>query len=425
MARKKFHQKFKRKKLKEAELETVETEKPKKKFGRRILNALPLMILALIFTFAVNRAGLFVELENWFLDTQMKLAAPARDSQIVIIDITKQDFSQIFQSRSRPLDPAQMQKLIEAIADGEPCVIGVDIDTSFPEFKNFKVSPKLSNVVWEREPRAMPEDVDQKPEMLNVLGGQNPELNARSGVPFLIDDSKKVTRYYTRLIETTEGKMPSLAYAIFREAKNRNCEQIKFPDLEESDNPLIIGYARGTSGAGRARISAGSVLKFAENPNWRDNRLIKNKIVLLGGSYYDDDKHDTPLGTMDGVEITANVVETELGGGGIKPPGTLIMILLQIFDGILLVALFQIFSWRKAILLCLPLIAVIALACSFLTYYSFAQWLFFVPVMIGVIIAEFFDKAKEHFKKIYQREIKNTYQELSGKPPGEIETDED
>ncbi len=376
------------------------------------------MLLALIFTFIFNRAGLFAEMETTILDTQMKRDMPAKESDVVIVDITPEDFNQIFQGQTRPLNPVALQTLVEAIAEGQPCVVGVDIDTSFPQFKDFKVSDKLSNFVWSRSAE-IPDDVRQKPVPLNVLGGQNSALNEKSGLPITESDSKRVTRFYPRLVETTQGNLPSFAWAIFKEGKSRNCAGIKFPDLEETTGSLIIGYSRGAGGAGRARIPAGNILKLAGNPNWKNNELIKNKIVLLGGSYLGEDKHDTPLGVMNGVEINSNIIESELRGGGVKPPSFLRVILLQIFDGVLLITLFQLFSWRKAALLSLPFIIFLSLACSFFTYYSFSHWAFFAPVMIGVVLTDLIDKGKDYFKKRYKSEITETYQEFGGQSPDE------
>ena len=120
------------------------------------------------------------------------------------------------------------------------------------------------------------------------------------------------------------------------------------------------------------------------------------------------------IGPMSGVEIIANVIESDLRGG-VKTPGFVSMSLLQIFDGMLLVALFQIFSWRKAFLMSLPFIVLVALACSFFTYYSFSYWLFFAPIMVGVVFTELFVKVNDFFKKRYQREIRSTYEHLGGR----------
>jgi len=372
------------------------------------------MLLAVLFTFILNRAGLLNELETTLLDTQMRLDVPSRESNVVIVDITQQDFAQIFEGQTRPLKPESLRKLIAAVARGGPCVIGVDIDTSFPQFKDFKAEDEWP-VIWARETEEVPADINQRAAPLDVLGGQKPSLNDRSGIPFLIDDPGRITRRYTRLIETTQGKRPSFAWAVYKEA-SRNCRGIDFPDLPENTDPLLIRYSRGVEGVGRPRITATNIIRLAENSDWQNNNLIKNKIVLLGGSYLGDDKHDTPLGVMTGLEVMANVVESELRGGGIEPPNFFTMGLLLLFDGVLLIGLFQIFPLRRALLFSIPLIIVISLACSLITYRSFSRWVFFAPIMVGVVLTELIEMAKERYK----REIKTTYHELSGrKPPAE------
>ena len=375
------------------------------------------MLLAVLFTFVFNHTGLFTELETTFLDTQMRLHAPAAESDVVIVDITQEDFEDknTFNGETRPLNVNALQKLVAAISEGQPCVIGVDVDTSFDQFKDFQISNIPPPVVWSRSAE-LSDDVTQKHVPLKVLGRQDSALIEKSGLP-ITKSEKGVARFYSRLIETTQGNLPSFAWAIFREGKNRTCAGIEFPDLKESTDPIIIGYSRGVNGAdggGRTRITAGNLLKLAGGPNWKNNDLIRNRIVLLGGSYLGEDKHETPLGVMNGLEIMANVIESELRGGGTKPPAFLSVVLLQIFDGFLLITLFQIFPWRKALLLGLPLVIFLSLACSFFTYYSFSHWVLFLPVMIGVALTELFEEAKLHFKHRYRREITATYQEFSG-----------
>jgi hypothetical protein len=240
--------------------------------------------------------------------------------------------------------------------------------------------------------------VNQKPVPLDVMGGQNPALNDKSGIPLLLDDAGKVTRQYIRLIETTSGKQPSFAWAVYKERQRRNCGGITFPVLAENTDPLLIRYSRGREGFGRTKLTASSVIEFARDTNWPQNSLVKDKVVLIGGSYLDEDRHDTPLGRMTGVEVLTNVVESELRGGGIKPPNYLTMALLLLFDGFLLIALFHVLSFRRALLLSIPLIVIFSLACSFLTYRSFSRWAFFAPVMIGVMLAELLDMVRDVYK---------------------------
>lgn len=362
------------------------------------------MLLAALFTVILNRAGLLSQLETTFLDAQMRLDVPDKESQVVIVDITQNDFEQIFQGQTRPLKPDALRMLISAVAKGQPCVIGVDLDTHFTQFKDFRVADDWPPIVWSREVAEAPDDIEQKPVPLDVLGGQNPALNEKSGLPLLIDDAvSKTTRLYVRLIETTLGKQPSFAWAVYRERQRRDCGGVTLPALTESSEPLLIRYSRGSEGVGRTKITASNVISFAADANWQNNELVKGKIVLIGGSYLGEDRHDTPFGRMTGVEVMANVIESELRGGGIKPPNYLTLGLLMFFDGFLLIALFQVMPLRKALLLSLPVIVLLSLACSFLTYRSFSRWAFFAPVMIGVMIAELLDMVKDIYKDWIRR----------------------
>lgn len=407
MARKKARSKRKR----ETDKSDVSTDGAEKRsLSRRVVKFLPLFALTLLFTFFFQRAGLFAELETKILDAKMRFDMPETESDVVVVDITQDDFDRVFLGRTRPLNPPALQNLIEAIAKGGPCVIGVDIDTSFAEFGKLENFDTAKNVVWLRE--ATVSDIPgEEPIAEDVLGGRDLALYEKSGLPLLISDKldREITRRYSRRIKTPQGDLRSLPWAIYTEAQIRNCPNIDFPDLEENTDEIIIGYSRGVEGKGRLKIPAANVLELSESPNWQTNDLIRNKIVLVGGSYLGEDSHDTPLGKMPGVQIIANVVETELRGGGLIPPGFFSIVLLQIFDGVLLLGLFQIFSWRNAVLLTLPAIAVISLACSFLTYYSFSHWMFFAPVMIGVFLIELGDKVKDYFKNRYKREITETF----------------
>lgn len=368
-------------------------------FHKRLLKGMLFMLLLGLFTLVSNRAGLLTYLETSFLDAQMKLDVPNQESDVVIVDITQNDFEKIFDRKTRPLKPDALRELIDAVARGQPCVIGVDIDTHFPEFKNFKVTNEWPPTIWSREIAELPADITQKPRPLDVLGGQNPALNDKSGIPLLLDDpGSKTTRQYMRLIETSLGKQPSFPWAVYKQRQRRDCGGTTFPALNESTDPLIIRYSRGQEGIGRTRISATNIVEFAKDPNWSQNELIRNKIVLIGGSYLDEDRHDTPLGRMTGVEVMANVVESELAGGGIKPPNNWTFGLLLLFDGFLVIALFHLLPLRKALLLSLPVIVFLSLLCSFLTYQSFSRWAFFAPVMIGVMLAELLDMVRDIYK---------------------------
>ena len=428
-----------------------------KTFISRLVKSLPLILLGLVFIVYFSRTELYTKFEMSFLDTQMRTDNPLNASDVIIVEITEDDFKTIFESRTHPLNPPKLQQLITAVSAGKPCVIGVDIGTDFSEFSNkdyFQIQDEWSPIVWVRDTKDILPDTSKKPIPTEVLGGQvNPNLN--SGLPLLIDDSQGVTRKYKRIIETEKGELPIFAWAVYLEAAKQKCAGIEFPDQTKIDqrqketSSLFIKYSRGnpnqtiddsspnkskssnqnstdkdwnqTDYFGRIKIPASQIIEFAKSVEWQNNELIKDKIVLIGGSY-DEDIHNTPLGKMWGVEIMANVVESELRGGGIKPPGVLITALLAVFDGFLLLGLFHIFPWHKAFLIGIAALFMLSFVCSFLAFGSFSYWILFAPVMFGILLAEFFDRVKDYLKDHYQKELAGVWERIKHKPKKESDS---
>ncbi|HSE15601.1 MAG TPA: CHASE2 domain-containing protein [Pyrinomonadaceae bacterium] len=378
---------------------------------RRLLRGVPFLLLMLLFVFVFNRVGLLAKLETTVLDTLMRIDAPTQKSAVVIININQQDFTDFFKGQSRPLNPLRLQELITAVAKGNPCVIGVDIDTSFPQFtaKDFVLSGNWSNVVWVRETEEVPRSIDEAPVPLDVLGGR-PDFKGNSGLALLIEDPSGVIRRYKRLFETDGGPLPSFPWAVFQQS--RKCPGIVFPKFpaKVDSSPLLINYSRPES-VERKILAASHVIQSAQDDDWPNNTLINGKIVLIGGTYLGEDLHSTPLGEMSGVELNANVIETEMRGGGIKSPGFLLLALLSLFDGLLVIALFHIFPWPRAMLFSVPAILLLSLLCSWLTYKSLAQWPIFALVMLGAVLAEGLDSLRGH----YGRSLKELFSKITGK----------
>src|SRR5580658_3804136 len=69
----------------------------------------------------------WADLDN--LDTWILLNKPEPSKDIVVVDITDDDYRSLFDSQS-PLVPARVRTLIWAIAATYPRVLGIDLDTS-------------------------------------------------------------------------------------------------------------------------------------------------------------------------------------------------------------------------------------------------------------------------------------------------------
>ena len=103
---------------------------------------------------------------------------------------------------------------------------------------------------------------------------------------------------------------------------------------------------------------------------------------------------------MNGVDVLAFATETELQGGGLRPAPRLAIVLLQIFDGFLLLLLFQQLPLRKAVFVSLVAVPVLSLICSLLAFRSVAFWAYFAPILIAVLAQQLYDHGKDYHKKL-------------------------
>lgn len=369
----------------------------------RLFKAVPIFIVTLLLTLTLGREGLLRQLETTALDTQMRFYASQKESDVVIVRITDDDYKQLFQSKS-PLDPTQLKAIIDAIAIGGPKVIGIDIDTSAKQFQDLRPEASWPPVVWART--AVYSNINKNFHLFDVLGGQNPPL---SGLVSMKQDSDGALRRYSRAHDTEAGELPSLPYLLANQFRS-DAKPVNDPKAD-----LFIRYSGFKDADPFYRLDASEVLKYAQDPNRGDNDLIKNKIVLLGGAYAASDEHDTPLGWMTGVEVLAFATHTELQGSGVRPASKLSIILLQVFDGFLLLLLFQQFRPAKAVGLSLVAIPIMSLVCSLAAFRSFAFWAYFLPILIAVLMQQLYDQAKDNRKNL----VNKLYKDVRGVQPDE------
>jgi CHASE2 domain-containing sensor protein len=280
----------------------------KRTFLTNLRRALPAIVLAIAGTYILSRLGTLHGLERLALDAEMA-AGPHTSTSICVVEITDTDYDDIFGGRS-PLQPDKLHDLISAIALSRPAVIGVDIDTSHPQFRNLKIEPDWPPVIWERD-ITMGDRMSEEGELLDVLGGQDPRINQNSGVPVLLDDPEdKVTRLYTQCVKTKSGSEPTLVYALARTYRSAISKTAFDPlrvcgsGTQASTQPLYINYAL-RQGVTLYEKDAAQVLGLsAKKENGGQGQRVPdflNKIVLIGGTYRDFDRHFTPISALPGV----------------------------------------------------------------------------------------------------------------------------
>jgi CHASE2 domain-containing sensor protein len=156
-------------------------------------------------------------------------------------------------------------------------------------------------------------------------------------------------------------------------------------------------------------MTASRVLELTKRNALAQDNILAGKVVLLGGTYLGQDLHDTPIGPLSGVEILAQVVETELQGGGDKSPPKLTIFVLEIFEGILVIILFQlfhVFPFVKALALNLVIFLIIASICSFITFGSFLRLVGFFPLLGLILLFEFLFECRTHIVKDWPKTVR-------------------
>lgn len=376
------------------------------------------LILSISFgTMLVEHWGWLHGFESAALDSLLIFKRPKRAEQVVIVDIGDDDYRELFQGRS-PLDPAALGEIIAGIALCDPQVIGVDIDTSGPAFRALRALRPSMPLVW-----AQPAWVGERGanehargllgQMLNpfaheservvvgsVLGGRAKGL--RSGVAVMPMDRDGVVRRYLREVEEEGGggRRPSLPWAIVVAAGGGRPEPEPEAVLNFAGSRFTLNRLPASIFHEMAdeRAQAGAAWEAPEAA-----RALRGKVVLLGGSYREArDGYVTPLGPMNGVDLIATAIESELRGRGIREASHALKIAFDILAACLLIYVSHRFPLRMALLLGFAGIPLLAMAGSYLLFSSLAYWISFAPVLIGVWVHQAIHHAME-YKRLCER----------------------
>jgi CHASE2 domain-containing sensor protein len=265
-------------------------------------------------------------------------------------------------------------------------VIGVDIDTSAPQFRDMALPASGPPIVWGRSGSYSYREGKFHPD--EVLGGR--EHAPASGLILLKEEPDGVVRRYRRMLPTPEGTAPSFAWEVLNHAR---CPATR--ELPVTGEEMLIDFTAGTKDPNRLSLTAARVKELAnENPKWPEG-VLKDRIVLLGGEYAVQDEHDTPLGWMLGAEVLAQVIETELRGGGRRPASRALVFTFLVVGGLAIFLLFLFFEPRRALLLAVLAIPVLATLSSLVIFGSLTYWFYFTLCLIAVLFQQIFDRFKD------------------------------
>ena len=310
---------------------------------------------------------------------------------MVTIDDT--DYDSLFGGRS-PLNPDTLAHLVRAVARGRPRVIGIDIETSDPSFEPLRqLADSIrghagASIVWARDAEPCPEAAEgttpaprcaaELIRPLDVLGGK--VMDGLSGLVVVALDPGGTIRRFRPVQETTEGRLPLFAWAIWRAFDPVTA--VPF----DSSSVRFVSFHQLDSGA--LHFSARQLLQAEPTAGYQGGVILGDKIVLIGGAYRAGrDEHHTPVGILQGVQIQAQMVETVLSGGGARVPSLLQAAVLQFLIGTALALALAHFRKTRALLLGFAAAAGLAVLGSvMLTGSATAGLPFFVPLATLMIV---------------------------------------
>jgi CHASE2 domain-containing sensor protein len=136
------------------------------------------------------------------------------------------------------------------------------------------------------------------------------------------------------------------------------------------------------------------------------DNILSNKILLIGGTFAESkDFYRTAKGTMSGIEIIANSVETLLSSKPIKPVNHLLSLLYELVIVLVLSYMFLRFPFGKATLASSLSIIPLSIIGSQVAFASFARWLDFIPVALAVFLHGEFSLI-EHYTNLKKEVVK-------------------
>jgi CHASE2 domain-containing sensor protein len=349
-----------------------------------------LILVAVVYT-VYERVAILQQMEQVARDFQAQLRPPRTSTDVAVVLITDTDYAAFFGNAS-PLDPDAMGALLQAIAAGGPRVIAVDLATDGLGYAGLVHLLGDVPVVWAREsvdcdgPFAVPAAcrTGQASALLSFAGAAQP--GSTFGLVQMQRDSDGAIRRYRMTLPVNDTIRPTFAEAVLSAA-----------DLSRSEgsDERFIRYQPLPPGAVH---TAALVSDAAKSPDFTERGFLKDRIVLLGGAYRAArDRHQTPIGELSGVEIQAQVVLTELEGGGLRPVGIDTIGLLLLVNSVALLVLFQWTSLRLAFWLSLLAVPVLGTASSLIVAGSpFALWPYVVPVLVAVLLQQLYSQAMRY-----------------------------
>lgn len=401
-----------------------------------LLRASPLIVTTIVLTVLVGRV---LELDHAAVDLESRWRKPTTSASVVMVQITEEDYENHFGATS-PLNPAKVAEIIDAIADGKPRLIGVDLDTSHHDYAELE-RHHWPSIVWmqglipdhrsnspgadsghhadpSQSELSSPSPSELAPGPVKGMDSATFRLKSvatapglrvdTAGLAVMAPDSDGLIRRYQRCWKTRKGVFPSFVWAVATSRRDADAECAS----QKRPSTYVIKYGQFR----RWGFSAGQLL---EQPRAAREQWLKDKIVLLGGAFTAArDVHATPLGQMLGIDILAEAVETELSKKenwvtkrlqwfGDRAPDWLHktglldgFLFVGLLDGYLLLVFF--YRYQPMVALLLSVVSTAGIVVLTLLIVP-GLWLYVAMVCITVLAFQLMDVANDYRKQLIRQ----------------------
>jgi hypothetical protein len=262
---------------------------------------------------------------------------------VVTVEIDDDAYAKCFGGRS-PMEPAQVARLVELVQEAGAPVIGVDIFTESPWYTdNAKKIAGKSTIVWAADSNPPPrvftpwfpswligkeDKIVADPSLVlgaNALSTRMPD-SAHWALPlFPRDDDATIRRLplevtvSTNLSDPESGRpWPQFARLVASEYCAYALRSLGQACPAKTGDEILVSY--GAPPPYEFRVSdffdcnASSPQQTHLKEETRDlfEHEVKNRAVLIGGTFGTTDVHDSPLGPMPGLRINALAMEAQI-----------------------------------------------------------------------------------------------------------------
>jgi CHASE2 domain-containing sensor protein len=362
---------------------------------------MPLVLVTAFVAYWLHARGILIGFETLALETfaivhEKTIPAP----HVTIINITDDYYNQHFRGKY-PLQGKDLDDLIVVIANGNPRLIAIDLDSSLWTDADVKTLPTKPSIVWARDIKRV--HLDQGQDVycgLGVLGGAKGIDDQFTGIAAFPADVDGIVRSYPRFLQvsglchdqsTNAANVQSFPWAVAATYREQSVHDLPFNEPD-----LILNFLGDRFVC--PQLTADDVMQAANEPNsaWATQGPLRGRIALLGGTYHAaHDEHATPRGIISGVEIVAQAIETDLTGGGIRASNERRMLLLEIGLGAILLVFGAFLPVHRAAVVSLVVFVILAPVASFLSFSTKTQWANFVPMLFAAVIHSVWHSARE------------------------------